>query len=364
VATACRTPEPPLELPDHAELRLVEDSAGRPVAVDAVGLTDDLLDRLRRTPWSAEEWSVVFAVDAGEGTLVAGDYSVTAVGVRFIPSRPFAQRTSYVARWKGAADAALAFEPSRDGARATTQVVAIYPSADLLPQNLARIHVQFTEPMSPGRAAQFVRLVTEGEGEAVDPFVPADSAGGPALAEHWSDDATRLTLDLAVDAEGRPLLQIAGRYRLIVDRGWDDERGVPLRDTFEKVFAVAKPDREPPDPTTWSVTPPVSPGAPLLVDFPTPLDQVRLSGALEVVAQNDRLEGSVRVSNEERRWVFSPSKPWRNGRYVVRIVDALDDPSGNPVGGAQAGSTRGVGTVVPFLVDIPEPPKRAARRTG
>ena len=38
----------------------------------------------------------------------------------------------------------------RDGASPTTKVSAIYPSADLLPQNLARLHVQGADPAVPG----------------------------------------------------------------------------------------------------------------------------------------------------------------------------------------------------------------------
>ncbi|HVS62224.1 MAG TPA: hypothetical protein VMT85_01850 [Thermoanaerobaculia bacterium] len=411
----CTPRELPIELaevlPERAELRLVEDASGRPVAIDAAGLGDELLDRLRREPLGFEDWSAVFTVAAAEtaaaegaqpeATPIAGDYRVTADAVRFLPAEPFERGASYSVRWLDSTETELTFEPSRDGAPATTQVVAIYPSADNLPQNLARFHIQFTAPMREGTAGEHVRLVVEGSGERVDAFAdearevddepradePSDareqaiSAEGATeqdveqdvverdvvergILEEWSEDGTRLTLNLAVDEDGRTPLEIAGRYRLLVDRGWEDARGVPLRGSFEKVFAVVKPDRDPPDVQSWSVTPPVSAAAPLVVDFPAPLDHVRLHQALEVVSQDHRIEGSVLVSNEEKRWSFSSAEPWQNGRYVVRVVEPLDDPAGNPLGGAQGSNTTGVGTVVPFLVEIPEAAAPRRRRAG
>ena len=416
----CTPREPPIELaevlPEHAELRLVEDASGRPLAIDAAGLGDELLDRLRREPLGFEDWSAVFTVAAAEtaaaegaqreATPIPGDYRVTADAVRFLPAEPFERGTSYSVRWLDADETELTFEPSRDGARATTQVAAIYPSADNLPQNLARFHIQFTAPMREGTAGEHVRLLVEGSGERVDAFAdeaqevgdePSGAREQPIAAdgateqdaeqdvverdvvdrdvadrdvvqrgifEEWSEDGTRLTLTVAVDEDGRTPLEIAGRYRLLVDRGWEDARGVPLRGSFEKVFAVVKPDRDPPDVQSWSVTPPVSAAAPLVVDFPAPLDHERLHQALEVVSQDHRIEGSVLVSNEEKRWSFSSAEPWQNGRYVVRVVEPLDDPAGNPLGGAQGTATTGVGTVVPFLVEIPEAAAPRGRRAG
>lgn len=357
LVAACATPEKPLVLPDDVELRLVEDAAGRPVAVDATGLGDQLLDRLRRAPWGVEEWSQIFTVAGAEGTPLAGDYRVLAETVRFVPGSPFTHRTKYVVTWKDLDENELAFEPSRDGAAPTTQVFSIYPSADLLPQNLARLHIEFTAPMTRGRAGEHLSILPEGGFEPLDLLASEDGD----VVETWSEDGRRLTLALARDAEGKPVLQIAARYRLVVDRGWQDAEGVPLRDTFEKVFAVSKNDREPPDPTSWEVTPPVSAGAPLTVDFPAPLDRFALEGALAVLSQDESLDGRVRISNEERRWLFSPEKPWSDGRYVVKIVGELEDPAGNVLGGGQTASA-GAGTVVPFLVELPEPPKRRGRR--
>jgi hypothetical protein len=390
----CESSPPPLELPVEAELELVEDASGRPLAIDATGLGDALLDRLRHQPLDAEEWAATLRVSTEGGAPVPGDYRVTSDAVRFIPAQPFARGEAYRARWRDAE--AIRFEPARDGAQATTRVAAIYPSADLLPQNLARLHILFSAPMIEGRAGQHVRLTPDdGNGEPLDAFAahtlgdveqaagdadgseeeavsehrqsaPAEGvepAPDPPLAEEWNQERTRLTLRLAGDAEGRTALESGRRYRLLVDRGWEDARGVPLRDSFEKVFGIVEPDRQPPAPESWSVSPPLSPAAPLLVDFDAPLDHVSLSAALEVLSQDRRIAGRVLISNDETRWAFSPEQPWKNGRYVVRLVAELLDPAGNSIGAA-SGAGAATGIVLPFRIELEEPPAPRGRRGG
>jgi hypothetical protein len=363
LAGCAPTEDTPLRLPESAELRLVEDARGRPVAVEATGLPAGLVERLRQTPPTEAEWAAAFPVtqataDHCSASPLAGVYRIAAGGaVRFLPREPFARGRRYVACWNGAdgvTDAELPFAPSREGARASTQVADVFPSADLVPVNLARVHVLFTAPMSPGRSGAHVRLEREGGAEVAGVFAGAgDDAEDPgALRETWNDDRTRVTLELATDAEGRTLLEIAGRYRLAVDAGWEDAEGVPLRDGFEKVFAVTEPDRERPDPRSWTLTPPVSAGAPLTLDFSAPLDHAGLERSLEVLAQDDRVAGTVRISNEERRWVFSPRRPWTAGSYVVRVLAGLDDPAGNPLAADTPAAEGSTATVLPFRVEL------------
>ncbi|HVS13565.1 MAG TPA: hypothetical protein VMV46_06565 [Thermoanaerobaculia bacterium] len=370
VLLGCSAPEPTSPLPETVELRLVEDARGRPVAVDAAGLPAEALERLRQAPGTVVDWTEVFPVtpvsdsdDAADP--LPGSYRLAGDAVRFLPREPFARGRSYRARWNGAdgeADIELSFEPARQGARPSTQVATLYPSADLVPANLARVHILFTAPMTPGKAADHVLLERE-NGVALAAFAreEATAAEAPAtLLEAWTEDRTRVTLQLAADASGRPPLEVAGRYRLVVDAGWPDAEGVPLRDGFEKVFAVAEPDRQGPDPQSWTLTPPVSAGAPLTLDAPAPLDHVSLERSLEVVSQEEIVEGTVRIANDERRWVFSPRRPWTNGSYVVRVLAGLEDPAGNRLDGETGATVGGTATVLPFRVEIETP--RVRRR--
>ena len=70
-----------------------------------------------------------------------------------------------------------------------------------------------------------------------------------------------------------PALEAGKRYSLVIDSAWKDGAGRPLKESFQKLFLVGAPDREPPDPSKWKVQLPAS-GThnPLVVLFPEPMD--------------------------------------------------------------------------------------------
>ena len=74
---------------------------------------------------------------------------------------------------------------SRTGG-STTLVTAVYPSAQVLPENLLRFYIHFSAPMSRGEAYRHVRLL-DAAGKAVDlPFLELDQ-------ELWDPDGKRFT---------------------------------------------------------------------------------------------------------------------------------------------------------------------------
>lgn len=351
------------------ELRLVEDERGRPEAIDAVGLEPALLDRLRRVAASRDEWALVFPV-AGEAAdssaaAVAGDYVVTAEAVRFLPRTPFVRGQRYRASWvrQGEDLAELEFAPHRAGPDSTVRAVAIYPTSDVLPVNLRRLYIEFSGPMRRGEAHRHVRMVRDPGGEPVALPWPSPEQ------EQWNEPATQLTLVLdpqPPDAGASPL-EIGKRYRLIVERTWPDRDGTPIRDGLDKLFLVDEPDREGSSPESWTITPPISRQAPLLVEMPSPLDYALLANAIEVRRRDGAaLEGRARISDSETRWTFQPDAGWSSGPYVLRIDAGLEDPSGNAAGGAAAREPGAAPedrarTVLPFEVELRPVPSTAQR---
>ena len=63
------------------------------------------------------------------------------------------------------------FAPEKP-ARATTRVAAIYPSRDLLPENLLHFYIYFSAPMSRGEAYQRITLIDAATGKTVDAAFP------------------------------------------------------------------------------------------------------------------------------------------------------------------------------------------------
>ena len=279
---------------------------------------------------------------------VLGRRSVAEGALWFMPRLPFRPGLDYRARFDGGAfdrltgaapgttaTREISFTPLPPERSPPTRVEAIYPSAEVLPENQLRLYVWFSAPMRRRAVADAVRLVDEASGERVEmPFVEVPDG-------LWDPSGRRLTLFFHPGRVKRgvgprlalgPPLRAGNRYRLEIGAGLRDAVGRPLAADHVKSFAVGPPDRRRPDPSTWSLSaPPMATGA-LVVDFPEPLDHGLLLRLLEVRdAAGRRIEGEATVSRGERRWAFRPQTPWRPGGYLLRVSAALEDLAGNTV---------------------------------
>ena len=214
--------------------------------------------------------------------------------------------------------------------------VTIYPSAAVLPENLLRWYLEFSEPMRPGQALSHVRL----ENDAGQPVANAWLEVGEEL---WSPDRRRLTLlfdpgrvkrGIRTNLEqGRPL--VAGRwYRLAIDSGWRDARDRPLRHAASKRFRVGAALYTGPDPASWWVDLPRSgTSAPITVRFIAPIDHAL--GPRLVAVVNDEgqpMAGRAAVDEGDLRWSFFPASPWPAGGYRLAVSPELEDVAGNRPG--------------------------------
>ena len=225
-------------------------------------------------------------------------------------------------------------------------VAHIYPSAEVLPENLLKFYLHFSGPMSRGGIYQYVKLL-KADGTPVDlPFLEIGE-------ELWDRELTRLTLLIDPGRIKReinpienlgPALQAGHEYTLVVDAAWPDAEGVPLRATYRKHFRVTSPDRTPPDPHRWDVKAPKRQSRqPLRVLLGESLDHALASRLIQVRARDGmRVEGEVRLADEERRWEFVPARPWQDADYEIVATRILEDLAGNSIGR-------------PFEVDMAQP---------
>lgn len=311
--------------------------------VEATGLDEALLAELRRLePAELDRRLVVTTGDGpppADRPAMLGTVVVERDRLRFRPRFPLDQGQPYFVRLQGddgqpLAETTIALPaPERDP---TTVVDAIHPSGDELPENLLRLYIHFSAPMSRGEAFEHLRLHRVGDGgddEAIPfPFVAPEH-------ELWTPETDRLTVFLDPgrikrgvgpnEAVGPPL-RAGETYRLVIDAAWRDARGEPLVRTFEKRFRVSAPDRTSPSADAWAVTPPKGSEAPLTVTFREPLDHALLERLLIVVdAAGEPVDGTVRVHAGETVWSFHPAVAWRPGPHKLLIATALEDPSGN-----------------------------------
>lgn len=323
-----------------AEIRFAAEA--EPATVEVHGLDAALLARLSRHPPAPEDWPEIFAVYTEEASRsprrlppLLGGYELEPRSVRFTPRFPFVAGQTYVARFVDPAsgeEVRAAYSVPAVDLPPTTRLIGIYPSARAVPENLLRIYLQFSAPMSRGHARHHIRLL-DGAGEAVaGPFVAPER-------ELWSPDGTRLTLffdpgrikrGVGPHEEVGPPLAAGGRYLLEIDHELTDARGVPLVRDFHKEFEVVAPDRDQPRTDEWRLTPPAGPGDPLRLAFPEPLDRGLLEGVLAVLDEEGaEVPGRVTVGLGETAWSFAPAGAWGPGVYRLRVATLLEDLAGN-----------------------------------
>lgn len=310
------------------------------------------LEALRES--NDRDWTRLLSIYAEQGNALegmglpsmAGNYRVDDAGIQFRPAFPLEPGVSYRAvlrldRLPGPRDAdtklmtssflipVLKREPS-------TVVRQIYPSGDVLPENLLKFYLHFSAPMSRGQIYQYIHLLTGTGGEVELPFLELDE-------ELWNPDMTRLTLFIdpgRIKREVRPLEEIGPaleqgkHFKLVIDRDWQDARGNPMMAAFEKSFAVGPPDREAPDPKRWAIeSPRHETRAPLTINFGKPMDHALAQRMIHVTdSAGEAKAGKASLTHQEQRWLFEPDHPWKAGAHQLIVQTTIEDLSGNNIG--------------------------------
>jgi hypothetical protein len=293
----------------------------------------------------AQGWSSVFAVYAGTGDIppLIGSYAVESGNLVFRPKYPFAPGVKYRAVFHrpGGAPIEKIFDGPPKAVSSTARVQGVYPSAAVLPANLLRLYISFSEPMSRGEASSRLHLL-DASGKAL----PGVFLAGEEL---WDPAGTRLTMTFDPGrikrgltsnmAMGSPI-QPGKTYTLVIDREWRDARGLPMIEGARKSFRGGLAQRTPPDPKTWRISPPKAGTLDaLVVDFPAPMNYALLQRMLQVSAGRNSVAGAVSTAHEETEWRFTPQSRWRPGQYQLVTDTAIEDLAGNRIG-------------LPFDVDV------------
>lgn len=312
-------------------------------AVEVTGLPAATLEALARTPRPPAEWAELLLVEVasreqpGAGR-IAGEWSVRDGRLRYEARFPWMEGVKYRAdfRPKDGPPIVSFYEKQPRGGAEPTKVAAVYPSADELPENQLKFYVQFSGPMRRGDIYRHIFL-RNARGEKIDlAFLELDE-------ELWDPALTRITLLIdpgRIKRGVKPLVDVGPvfeegkRYTLVVEDELRDIFGRKLAATFRKEFTVGPVDRTAPDPKRWKVEAP-RPGsqAPLVVRFDEPMDHAL---ALRMIAVNapdgTPVAGTAKLSDQERRWEFTPAKNWTRGGHRIVIATTIEDLAGNNIG--------------------------------
>jgi hypothetical protein len=368
VTSACdRRREPattPVASPNNTPGILFHGDTASPVfgAVDVVQLDANVLNVLKESAPTQQEWQSVLAVYTGDdrpgdemALPVMGRYTIVDGVLRFTPRFPPVPGQPYHARFDGTAlGRHVAGLPAKNNVvivtsllvprsvdDASTYVESIFPAGDSVPVNLLRLYIHFSAPMSVGEAQKRVRLLDGAGREVEDAFLVVPNQ------ELWDPEHRRLTLlfdpgrikqGIRPNEELGMALRVGDTYTLVVDSTWQDAEGNRLSAGQMKRFTVGPADRESPRPEEWLVTTP-NPGsrAPIVLDFPEALDHALLQRLLVVKRTQGAVRfdvpGRVEVPLSAARWMFFPESGWQAGTYVVEVDTDLEDLAGNNLRG-------------------------------
>jgi hypothetical protein len=144
-------------------------------------------------------------------------------------------------------------------------------------------------------------------------------------------DPGRIKRGIKANLEQGPPLKTGRKYELVIDAAWPDATGRPLANSFRKVFKVGPADRRSPDYKKWSVLAPLrGTRSPVSLRLEKSLDAALLKRMIVVCdSSGERIEGTIETAGAETEWSFIPTRPWRPGRFEIRINPALEDLAGN-----------------------------------
>lgn len=308
---------------------------------------DKSLKLLQAAGWDSGKWHALFAVhvkgsgkpDPGRPAML-GSYRIEKGRIVFEPRFPLEPSICYRAVFDpsllpGASKAKpveAEFTLPRP-ASVPTVVMNVYPSTDQVPENLLKFYIHFSAPMSRGEAYQHLHLLNA-QGKAVDmPFLELDQ-------ELWDPQGKRFTLffdpgrikrGLKPREDVGPVLEEGKTFTLVIDKGWPDAKGQPLRQEMRKAIQAGPPIEKVLEPGKWKVEPPAAgKRQPLKLTFPAPLDHALLERVLWVKSPaGDKLAGTISITSKETCWQFTPAKPWQAGGYSLVIDKNLEDLAGN-----------------------------------
>lgn len=270
-------------------------------------------------------------------TPLGGDFIYKKGGILvFIPSFPLMENTEYVVVFKGENGRTKQHFTLPKINRKSLEIIAIYPSSNVLPENLLRMYINFSQPMKTQGNLKHIKLINEEEEEI-------KGAIFNNVYELWDTTQKQLTIifdparvktDLNANKELGRALKPNKTFKVVIEN-LEDIYGQILEKPYTKTFKVIKADYTPPNTNTWEIATPIANSKEsLIVEFLAPLDRMSLYNRIKIVNEDNKIvKGKIDIGNREKTWVFRPEFPWKEDNYKLHINARLADPSGNNLNG-------------------------------
>jgi hypothetical protein len=263
-------------------------------------------------------------------TAILGEYTVNE-NIVFEPLFAFTPGNRYKLWYKDNLIGSFAV-PAGDKISAP-KLVAVYPQQDILPENLLKIYLQFSEPMREAVSAKHITLVKNGTDTI-------DAAFLDLQPELWNEDRTVITLWLDPGRIKRGLqpnlrlgapLEKQAVYKLSVSGQWQSAKGMALQKEFIKTFITGIRDSLSPEINGWKIQAPKAGSKDsFIIEIPEPLDHFLLMESLHVTDKSgNQVKGNFSTDNNDMRCHFIPNEAWMAGNYQLVVESRLEDLAGN-----------------------------------
>lgn len=214
------------------------------------------------------------------------------------------------------------------------EVSKIYPTPSILPQNVLRFYVYFSQPMSFDNPYDYLSIIDQDNEPVNTPFVEFRQG-------LWDQTRTRLTVfihpgrikrGVGPHVKQGPVFKQGQRYRLKVDKRFKTLDGVALITDFEKTFAIDAPVYQKLNVAHWQlVLPPVDSQQKLVI---TPERALDPHIAVQMITLVNRKTGEpidvdFTVGASGLNLFVEPNSPWLAGEYQLQFDSKLEDLSGN-----------------------------------
>ncbi len=285
-----------------------------------------------------DELAVFVTNAAGENSSVPvqGRFAQNADHLIFTPFYPFENGLTYTVRTKHLdTDEYLyrAFALESNEIHDVAELLRIYPSADLLPENLLRFYFCFSTPMKKGEMLKYIQLVDSKGNKDSHAFMQFKQ-------ELWSPDGKRLTLlfdpgrikrGVSSNVELGPALLEGNTYQLIISGEWQDVYGQKLGASATKTFEVGTAYRTAINISSWNLdTPEVKSAQPLSIHFGRIMDHALAQSMIQIKnEENGTIEGDWKMSESEFIASFIPTEKWQKGHYQILVDNRFEDVTGN-----------------------------------
>ncbi|MET2984812.1 Ig-like domain-containing protein [Aureibaculum conchae] len=264
-------------------------------------------------------------------TPVLGNFSSENNTQTFTPIVPFSNGETYTILREEHILSSFTIKPKN---RSTSpEVVAIYPTTGVVPENLLKMYVDFSKPMQEvGNVLDFITVFNKTTNKKVDVFLELET-------ELWNANHTLLTLwldpgrikkELIPNKEkGLPIMN-GHVYEISVNKNFRDADGNELKQSYTKTVTVTNRDENKPKVDDFEIQIPTTKTSPLIIQFNEPLDAMLLTEVFTIYNNKDeKIEGNYQLQNEETSVAFTPTRNWKSDTYKIEIQSRLEDLAGN-----------------------------------